>query len=281
MNTSNQTYKELSTPFFKETFDCIDEIMKEHQIPYYLIGANAIALELLKEGIKPSRGTRDIDFAIMISNTDEYEKISKDLESKGFKRIKDDYRFFSHQKNLVVDILPFGQIEEEYTESFIERKVDLHLLGFKEVLEEAVEVYIEEKVANIPPLPGMVILKLIAWNDRPEYRENDLDDILKIIEKYYDLQFNEILESHYDTFPEEDTVEIDQLLIAAEVLGRKSKLFLNKSKELSERILQILETNLQSASKSQIAKNWAQKLNSDIEYAHSILKAFQKGILKD
>lgn len=281
MNTSNQTYKELSTPFFKETFDCIDVIMKEHQIPYYLIGANAIALELLKEGIKPSRGTRDIDFAIMISNTDEYEKISKDLESKGFKRIKDDYRFFSHQKNLVVDILPFGQIEEEYTESFIERKVDLHLLGFKEVLEEAVEVYIEEKIANIPPLPGMVILKLIAWNDRPEYRENDLDDILKIIEKYYDLQFNEILESHYDTFPEEDTVEIDQLLIAAEVLGRKSKLFLNKSKELSERILQILETNLQSASKSQIAKNWAQKLNSDIEYAHSILEAFQKGILKD
>ena len=43
----------------------------------------------------------------------------------------------------------------------------------------------------------------------------------------------------------------------------------------------ILETNLHSASKSQIAKNWAQKLNSDIEYAHSILKAFQKGILKD
>ena len=65
------------------------------------------------------------------------------------------------------------------------------------------------------------------------------------------------------------------------MLGRKSKLFLNKSKELSERILQILETNLQSASKSQIAKNWAQKLNSDIEYAHSILEAFQKGILKD
>lgn len=72
MNTSNQTYKELSTPFFKETFDCIDEIMKEHQIPYYLIGANAIALELLKEGIKPSRGTRDIDFAIMISTTSRY-----------------------------------------------------------------------------------------------------------------------------------------------------------------------------------------------------------------
>ena len=53
MNTSNQTYKELSTPFFKETFDCIDEIMQEHQIPYYLIGANAIALELLNVMVPP------------------------------------------------------------------------------------------------------------------------------------------------------------------------------------------------------------------------------------
>ena len=233
MNTSNQTYKELSTPYFKETFDCIDEIMKGYQIPYYLIGANAIALELLKEGIKASRGTRDIDVAIMISNTDEYEKISKDLETRGFKRIKDSYRFFSHEKNLVVDILPFGQIEEQYTESFIERKVDLHLLGFKEVLEESVEVYIEEKIANVPSLPGMVILKLVAWSDRPENRENDLADILKIIEKYYDLKFNEIVELHYDTFPVDDTIEIDHLLVAAEVLGSKAQLFLNKSKELS------------------------------------------------
>jgi hypothetical protein len=53
MSTSSQTYKELAIPYFKETFDCMDEIMQELKIPYYLIGASAIALELLKEGIKP------------------------------------------------------------------------------------------------------------------------------------------------------------------------------------------------------------------------------------
>lgn len=76
MSTSNQTYKELAIPYFKETFDCIDEVMQEFKIPYYLIGVSAIALELLREGIKPSRGTKDIDFAIMISSAKEYENIS-------------------------------------------------------------------------------------------------------------------------------------------------------------------------------------------------------------
>jgi predicted nucleotidyltransferase len=87
MSTSSQTYKELAIPYFKESFDCIDEVLVELQIPYYLIGVNAIALELLKGGIKPSRGTKDIDFAVMISSIAAYEKISVALESRGFKKV--------------------------------------------------------------------------------------------------------------------------------------------------------------------------------------------------
>ena len=281
MNKSDQTYKELSIPYFKETFDCIDKIMSAHQIPYYLIGANAIALELLNKGIKPSRGTRDIDFAIMISSFDEYKQITRDLIANGFIKTKEPYRFNFKGSNLVIDVLPFGQIEEQYTEDFNKRNVDLHLLGFKEVLEDSISIQIEEKIANIPPLPGMIILKLIAWNDRPEQRENDLADILTIIQHFFELEYDEIVEFHYDTFPKDDTVEIDQLLVAAEVLGRKAKLFLNKSEELSNRIYQILETNLQVVSQSEIAKDWALKLNTDIEYSFSILESFQKGISTD
>ena len=60
MNTSNQSYKELAIPYFGEVFESIDKVMHKHQISYYLIGASAIALELLKEGVKPNRGTKDI-----------------------------------------------------------------------------------------------------------------------------------------------------------------------------------------------------------------------------
>jgi len=275
MSTSNQTYKELAIPYFKESFDCIDDVMQQLEVPYYLIGVSAIALELLKEGIKPSRGTKDIDFAIMISSIKEYENIIAALEAKGFNKVTAPWTFYSAEFKVAIDLLPFGEIEENYTVNFNERYTDLHVFGFREVMSEAVQVEIEEKIANIPPLPGMVILKLIAWSDRPEERENDLADILKIIRHYYDLKWDEIVEKHDDTL---DNEPFDQLLIAAEVLGRNSRLYLQKSNAISTRILHVLETNLEDASKSVIAKEWARRLDSDVEYAFTLLSAFQKGI---
>ncbi len=275
MSISNQTYKELAIPYFKESFDCIDEVMKELQIPYYLIGVSAIALQLLKEGVKPGRGTKDIDFAVMISSMKEYELISSKLEAKGFSKVAAPWTFYSDRFNVAIDVLPFGEVEENYTANFNERYTDLHVLGFREVLEEAVQIHIEEKIANIPPLPGMVILKLIAWSDRPEERENDLSDMLKIIQHYFDLKWDEIVEQHYDTLGEDP---FDQLLIAAEVLGRNSRLYLQKSEAISTRVLKVLETNLEEASRSTIAKEWARKLDTDIEYAFTLLNAFYKGI---
>jgi len=46
-NSSSQSYKELAIPYFKETFDIVDEVMSDHHVPYYLIGASVIDLELL------------------------------------------------------------------------------------------------------------------------------------------------------------------------------------------------------------------------------------------
>ncbi len=134
MSTSNQTYKELAIPYFKETFDCIDEVMQELKIPYYLIGVSAIALELLKQGIMPSRGTKDIDFAVMISGMNEYENISAALDAKGFKKASAPWTFYSNAYKVAIDLLPFGEIEQNYTVNFNERYTDLHVLGFREVM---------------------------------------------------------------------------------------------------------------------------------------------------
>lgn len=276
MNISNQTYKELAIPYFKESFDVLDEVMRKLKIPYYLIGVNAIALELLKKGIKPSRGTKDIDFAVMISSIREYEQIGDALGSKGFHKVAAPWTFYSDKFKVALDILPFGEIEEKNTANFTDRHVDLHMLGFQEVLEEAVPIEIEEKIVNIPPLPGMVILKFIAWSDRPEERENDLSDILKIIEHYYYLKWDEIVEKHFDIL---DKDVFDQLLIAAEVLGRDSKIYLQKSEVISTRIFNVLETNLKEVSKSKIAKEWAIKLDRNIEYAFNLLEALHKGLM--
>lgn len=275
MSTSGKSYKELAIPGFKGAFDCIDQIMHKHQIPYYLIGVNALALELLRKGIKPGRGTKDIDFAMMIPEMAVFETITKDLAEQGFQKVKEPWRFFSARYNVAIDVLPFGQIEEEHTVHFSERKVELHVLGFKEVLEEAIPFPIEEKIVNIPPLPGMVILKLVAWSDRPEQRENDLADILLVIRHYFNLEFDEIVAFHHDTFAEGP---FDRIMIAAEVLGRKAKHYLEKSEFLSTRIHNVINSNLIEAAKSDIAREWARKLDRDIDYAMAILEAFRRGI---
>lgn len=277
MSTSNQTYKELAIPYFKEVFDCIDDVLVKLNIPYYLIGASAVALELLKDGIKPSRGTKDIDFAIMISSIQEFEAVVEELLKYGFNKVEAPWTLYNDKFNIAIDLLPFGEIEKKFTIQFNERYTDLHVLGFSEVLQETETVQIEEKSLQIPTLPGMVILKLIAWSDRPEQRDNDLYDILRIIEHYFDLNYDDILEHHHDTFTE--AAIFDQLKIAARVLGRDSSKFLSVSDAIKERILNTINDNVANAESSVIAKEWVKNKNWDLEYAMQILEEFQTGLL--
>ena len=279
MSASNQSYKELAIPYFKEVFDIIDRVMNEAGAPYYLIGASAIALQLLQQNIKPARGTKDIDFAVMLSSLNEYDEIVARLLENGFSEVKDvPHRLYHGQYNAAVDILPFGEIEEDSTVHFVERNTELHVLGFSEVLKTTEQVAIEETIANLPPLAGMVILKLVAWSDRPEMRQNDLADILLVIDKFFEFSWDEIVEHHNDTFPEEG---FDQLIIAAQVLGRKARPFINANERLNDRIMSVLQVNLASASESAIAKEWSRIHGWEVKYAQSILEAFHKGLTEE
>lgn len=242
MNISSQTFKELSIPYFKEVFDLVDGVMVEMNCPYYLVGVSAIALKIAQLGNKPPRGTKDIDFAVMISSMDEYNLIVKKLVRKGFTKTESTWTLYHNKYDVAIDILPFGEIEQKHNIDFNNLYVELHFLGFKEVLENPDYVQIADKTVAIPPFPGMVLLKLIAWNDRPEIRKDDLSDILRVIENYYLLNEDEILSVHYATFI--DAPEFDKWLISAEVLGRKSGVYLLKSNLLQNRIFEIIERNL-------------------------------------
>lgn len=275
MSFSNKTYKELAIPYFSEVFQLIDKVLTEQNIPYYLIGVTAVALELLKDGIKPSRGTKDIDFAIMIASLQQFDKVVTELEKQGFNKVNAPWTLYHPTFKVAVDLLPFGEIEENHTVNFNKRFTDLHVLGFKEVMEEAKPIEIEEKIAFIPPLYGMVILKLVAWSDRPEERNNDLFDILLIISKYFSLEYDEIMSNHFDTFPEQ---ELDQLKIAARVLGRKASIILNKSDKLKNRIIDVLNKNTLNPELSSIALQWASKNDWTVEYAVDLLNELKLGI---
>lgn len=271
MTDISKSYKELGIDHFKEVFDLLDETFKARGIPYYLLGATAISLELLKDIIRPSRGTKDIDFAIMVSSYEDYRGLVEDLEDKGFVNVTDPWTFYNKSFDIAIDILPFGEIEENNTVNFNDRNVDFHVLGMSVILskEYLTTIQIEEKIAHIPSLPGMILLKLVAWSDRPEKRENDLGDILLIINKYYWLMSDLIIDKHHDLLRllTEDG-EKSQRIVASRVLGREAAKYLLKSDQLRERIVQVLEQNINDFYQSAIAKDWAIKLDQQIGRAH-------------
>ena len=138
---------------------------------------------------------------------------------------------------------------------------------------------IENRVVHVPPVPGMVLLKLVAWSDRPEDRTNDPYDILRIIEYYNDLEFESNMTDHYDLIPEEK--EFDERAFSARILGRKAKEYLDESKDLRERIMEVLNANTLKAEDSRIAKAWAGEKGWELNYCVLLLKEFKQGLSED
>lgn len=275
-DTSNLTYRDLAIEYFLDVFKLVDQVMKDNKAPFYLIGVNATDIQLLKERIKPARGTKDIDFAVMTPSFSVYDNIKEDLVSKGFNPAKDIYTLYHPTFNVVIDLLPFGEIEENDTVKFTDRSVDLVVLGFKETLEEAEQIHLDaEYSVHVPPLHGMVILKLISWSDRPEHRVTDLEDIYRIIKHYYTVNLDSVFDEHLDLL---ETSPIDETRIAARIIGRRIAGILTKSSKLRVRINMVLNENTSDPIKSAIAKHWASKYDIEIDYAVDILNEIKEGI---
>lgn len=273
---SNRTYRDLAIPYFIEVFKLVDEIMKANQAPYYLIGVTAADIQLLQQGVKPSRGTKDIDFAVMVSSFAAYQKVKEDLILRGFNHAKVPFTLYHAQYNVAIDLLPFGQIEQSDTANFTEREVTMNVLGFRETLEDPKVIPLDNSLSiQVPPLHGMVVLKLISWSDRPEMRATDLDDIYRIVSHYFDTESDTIFGEHFDLLGAEP---FDEKMIAAELMGRRIAEILKKSVRVQDRVMNVLEENISDPVKSSIGKYWASKHQIDIDYAISILRSIKKGI---
>ena len=67
-------------------------------------------------------------------------------------------------------------------------------------------------------------------------------------------------------------------MIAARVLGRKIAPIISKSATLQQRIAHILDDNIQTARKSGIAVQWAERHGLTIDYARKLLSELRTGI---
>ncbi|MBI2269279.1 MAG: nucleotidyl transferase AbiEii/AbiGii toxin family protein [Bacteroidetes bacterium] len=235
--------EQLRQEGLKELFEALERAFNALKIDFYLVGAIARDTWFVHNGMRPS-GTKDVDFAVFIPAKEDFEKLKKHLKEKeGFNdSTQNEFVLFS-PKGLQVDLLPFGEIEVE-GKVMLEGKgfAKIAVNGFREVYENGTHpVEFDKHTFKVCSLPGIVILKLIAYDDRPQERQKDIEDVRLILDHYFDIESDIIYENHNDLF--ENNAELPH--IAARVLGRQMKLILDRSTDLKQRVISILEVSAQ------------------------------------
>jgi len=277
-NTLKINLNSLREEGMKELFDALENACKSLNIDFYMIGAMAREIWFSREG-KSYRSTKDIDFAVYISQEVQYTKLKEYLITEyGFRENRGNSFVLISPKHIQIDLLPFGAIEVENGVQISGQGLsNIRVTGFKEVYEEAtnavkLETDHEFKVAT---LPGIVLLKFIAYDDRPEHRSSDIRDIINIIKHFFELESELIFNQHNDLFQEKE--DLIPEYVSARVIGREMSKALNKSEKLLKRIIYILSDSIKNDSSS-IPLLIAEKNNYTVEDSKNFLKEILRGI---
>ncbi|MCK9304105.1 MAG: hypothetical protein M0P27_01745 [Bacteroidales bacterium] len=156
--------------------------------------------------------------------------------------------------------------------------------GFQDALNNALmlSVFCENGKTHYIPFvsaPALVMLKIIALNDRPDDRaQKDADDIAFVIRHYLEIGNRARLKAH----PDSDiiaSVGSDIELASATLIGRDMREM--ASPDSSEYILKILDAEIESNSRCYLTRGIKNELcKGDFNRARTILKSLRAGLMR-
>ena len=256
-------------------------------INFYLIGAVARDIWMTQIYDEPDRRTtKDLDLAVFINDTAEYDALLTWLvEQQGFTRAQSSafcllYPSATGSDHVAVDLMPFGAIADEAGDVYFSGRgmERISTVGFTEVLAEAATVATPTgQQWRVVTLPGIVVLKLVAWQDRPE-RGKDAVDVWNLLEVYFNLVQEEIYTSHLELLNEEETPDTTNLmlLVGARVLGRHVRQLLTGGPVLT-RLLSLLAGQLALGEQSPMARTMSRQ-GPEISTCLTTLAALRAGM---
>lgn len=231
----NDTFLILQKPLPEKTVEIltvVTTIADEMKIPSFIVGATArdIILEYIyKAGIR--RATKDIDFGVAVESWTQYERLKIALISTGkFRadnRIEQRLWRKGNGDNMKIDLVPYGGLESPVgIVTFPPTEFEMNTDGFKEAYEDALTLKIGKDLhIRIVSLAGLAVLKFIAYDDRPQERQADLQDILFLMETYLEAGNEEKLYADSDLLNDES---FDLRTVGAQMLGRDMKKLLTE-----------------------------------------------------
>lgn len=245
-------------------------------VDFFVIGA--AARDLLLEhvyGVRPLRATQDVDAAVAVRGWDEYERVIEELvRQHGFERGREPHRV--RRRHLTVDVVPFGEIAGEGDQvEWPMGTTAMSVLGYQEAYEAAVGIIIDDGPAvPVASLPGVGILKIVAWSEAPHRRRHDPVDLCTILMSYHEVVGERLYDEHADLLEEDD---FDYRVASARIYGRDTAPLL-RTTEVRRRIVDVLKKNTEDRYNSPLALTMGAECHRDFAFRLRCLRAFLNGI---
>lgn len=170
----------------------VDAVVRRHGVRLMVVGATARdLLAVAHVGTPPDRATKDVDIAVAVPSWDAFAAIAAEFEPVGRSRHK------VRVLGVEVDIVPFGALETP------DRLIDwgdgtvMNVVGLREAYDAAEAARLPGGLETlVPTIPGLAVLKLVAWTDRRLETRRDAVDLAEIIGWYAS---GRLLDELYDT----------------------------------------------------------------------------------
>ncbi|MFP5390645.1 MAG: nucleotidyl transferase AbiEii/AbiGii toxin family protein [Gammaproteobacteria bacterium] len=206
----------------------LDEEARAVGIDTMLIGATARDILLTHVfGLPTGRATRDVDFAVGVESWPHFEHLKQRLSAKrGFTASETSaQRLYYHNgpgdHGYPLDLVPFGALATDAgTIAWPpDMAIVMSVVGYQDVFAASEQVQCApDLISRVASLPGLAVLKLIAWSDRGAETQKDAQDLYHLMAHYGDAGNGERLyESEYAIL---EAAGYDPDLAAACLLGR-------------------------------------------------------------
>ncbi|EOA8959576.1 nucleotidyl transferase AbiEii/AbiGii toxin family protein [Vibrio harveyi] len=172
---------------FEKALSKVIKAVSPLDVPYFIAGATA--RDIVLHGVfghPPIRATRDIDTALLVSSWDEFESIKQSLLSSGLEETEQAHRLKEPESGLPIDIIPFGDLADpkgqiQWPPS---HDITMSVVGFKEAYDTAITIDFHGQYLKVASLPGITMLKLMAWDERGDESHKDATDFYTVLSKY-------------------------------------------------------------------------------------------------
>jgi len=255
----------------------ISKITDRLNLSFFVVGATA--RDMIMEhfyGIKSPRMTKDIDIAVCVADWEEYSALTEAmLATDGFTLGNPRQRF--NFENVSLDIIPFGAISgpEKRMRWPPGNENVLCTIGFDEAFKHSIVFRLNSNPVldvKLPTIPGLAIMKLMAWNDQYPERSKDAEDLCFIMREYQNAGiFDRLYDQEAGLLREE---EFDNERAGARLLGRDMVKI--SSHDAVKAIMEILAMETGEQSHYRLARQM-NKTEGNIEKAILLLEKLKKG----